>query len=48
MARKRKTRLSSSEWRNIFTRAARECSEEAKRKGIRFQDCVRQKLIAYK
>jgi len=48
MARKRKTGLSSSEWRSIFARVARECSEEAKRKGVRFQDCVRQKLIAYK
>jgi hypothetical protein len=48
MARKRKTGYTVSEWRKIFAEAAKYCSEEAKRKGIRFQDCVRQYLARYR
>jgi len=48
MARKRVTGKSGAEWRRIFAEAARKCSVEAKRRGIRFQDCVRQELARYK
>jgi hypothetical protein len=44
MARRRKTGLAGPEWRRIFAQAAKYCSEEAKRRGIRFQDCVRDYL----
>jgi len=44
MPRKRKTGHTVSEWRKKFADAAKFCSEYAKRKGIRFQDCVRDYL----
>jgi hypothetical protein len=44
MARKRKTGESAAAWRRKFAEVARECSVEAKKKGIRFQDCIKQKL----
>jgi hypothetical protein len=44
MARRRKTRYTGQEWRRKFGEAAKYCSEEAKRRGIRFQDCVREYL----
>ena len=44
MARKRKTGYTVSEWRKKFAEAAKYCSEYAKRRGIRFQDCVRDYL----
>ena len=48
MARRRKTGITGSEWRRIFAAAAKECAAEAKRTGIRYQDCIRQKLARYK
>jgi len=44
VARRRKTGLAGPEWKRLFAEAAKYCSEEAKRKGIRFQDCVREYL----
>lgn len=44
MARKRKTGYAQSEWRRKFAEAVRLCKEEARRKGVRFQDCVRSHL----
>jgi len=44
MARKRKTTKSGTEWRRVFAEAARRCREEAKRRGIKFQECVREEL----
>jgi len=44
MARKRRTSYTASEWRRKFAEAARICRVEAKRRGIRFQDCIREKL----
>jgi hypothetical protein len=44
MARKRKTGYAQSEWRRKFAEAVRVCKEEARRKGVRFQDCVRSYL----
>jgi hypothetical protein len=48
MARRRKTGKSGHEWRRIFAEAAKKCSAEAKRTGIRYQDCIRQELAKYK
>jgi hypothetical protein len=48
MARIRKTGRTKSEWRRIFADVAKKCSAEAKRRGIRYQDCVRQELASYK
>jgi hypothetical protein len=48
MTRRRKTRYTGTEWRGIFAQVAKECSEEAKRRGIRFQDCVRERLARYR
>ena len=44
MARRRKTGYAQSEWRRKFAEAVRVCKEEARRKGVRFQDCVRSYL----
>jgi len=44
MARKKKTGTTRTEWRRIFAAAAKECAAESKRTGIRYQDCIRQKL----
>jgi hypothetical protein len=48
MARRRKTGITGSEWRRIFATVAKECAAESKRTGIRYQDCIRQKLAKYR
>ena len=48
MARKRRTGKSGSEWKRIFAEAAKKCTAEAKRTGIRYQDCIRQELAKYR
>jgi hypothetical protein len=47
-SRRRKTTYQGAEWRRIFAQVAKECSMEAKRRGIRFQDCVRERLTRYR
>jgi len=44
MARKRKTTYAQSEWRRKFAEVVEVCKEEARRKGVRFQDCIRSHL----
>jgi hypothetical protein len=44
MTRKRKSKFTATEWRRLFAEAAKYCSEYAKRRGIRFQDCIKQYL----
>jgi hypothetical protein len=48
MSRRRKTGYAGTEWRRIFAQVARECSLEAKRRGVRFQDCVRERLARHR
>ena len=48
MARKRKTGLSGQEWKRVFAEAAKYCSEQAKRTGVRYQDCIRSYLAKFK
>jgi hypothetical protein len=48
MTRKGKTGITGSEWRRIFAAAAKECAAESKRTGIRYQDCIKQKLAKNK
>jgi len=43
-AMRKKTGLTKSEWRRIFAEVAKFCSVEAKRRGIRYQDCVKAEL----
>jgi hypothetical protein len=46
MPRKRKTKTrtktgyTAQEWRKKFAEAAKYCAEQAKRRGIRYQDCI--------
>jgi len=49
MARKRisKTGLTREEWKQKFRQAVYACRTEARRRGIRFQDCIREKLKHY-
>ena len=48
MARRRKTGKSGHEWRRVFAEVAKKCAAEAKRRGSRYQDCIRQELARYK
>jgi hypothetical protein len=48
MARTRRGGKTRNEWRRIFADVAKKCSIEAKRRGIRYQDCVRRELARYK
>ena len=43
-ATKRKSKYTAVEWKKIFSEVAKFCSAEAKRTGIRFQDCVKAEL----
>jgi len=45
---KRKTGKSGSEWKRTFAQVAKYCSEQAKRTGVRYQDCIRQELAKYR
>jgi hypothetical protein len=46
--RRRRTSRSGREWRRIFAEVAKRCAVEAKRRGIRYQDCIRQELARYR
>ena len=48
MTKRKRTGLSGSEWKRIFAEVARKCAVEAKRSGIRYQDCIRQELAKYR
>jgi len=48
MARKRRTGKTGSEWRRIFAEVAKRCAVEAKRRGVKYQECIRQELARYR
>jgi hypothetical protein len=46
--RAKKTGFAGGQWKRVFADVAKFCSAEAKRRGERFQDCVRRELQRYR